>query len=215
MCYSKNFCGGLLLLCGLCCQGTALADDECYVTVALGKSRVQGIKTSAEASLFDHRFVSGTYQINGTSRSSTFGIGCQLTDAWSIELDQRRGFRVSVDSRGTFMVQDRGSFDFHVRRFAEVEGYGITLLGRYPLSGNFWLTGRLGVLVGTERVGLTSDNIPGGWALVSEKEGYLPVAGAGLLWRKPNSKLEFAVERLWYSDGNKFGETKGGLRYRF
>lgn len=201
-------------LLGACFVGLAWADDECYVKAAIGKTKVQGIKTGFEQDLFDHRYVEGGFRVNGSSRSYTFGIGCEINRYFAVELDRREGFKASVESRGSLSYKGLDLFDFHFMRFAEVEGYGLSVVGSYPLARRLWVTGRLGVLAGKERVGLASEHFPEDWRIVRERDGVLPIIGAGLRYHN-SRRLAFTFEHLWYSDGNKFREWQGGIRYAF
>ncbi len=195
-------------------SGQVWADDECYVKVAFGKAKVQGIKTGLEGDFFAHRYVDGDFKVNGASRTYTGGIGCEISRSFAIEFDRREGFQASIESRGSLAYKGIELFDFHFKRFAEVEGYGLSVLGSYPVTPRWFVTGRLGVLVGKERVGLASEHFPADWRIVRERDGILPIIGAGVRYHN-SRRLAFTVEHLWYSDGNKFREWQGGFRYAF
>lgn len=205
----------LLLLCGaVALSGQALAEDQCYAKVAIGKAKVQGIKTGFEQDLFAHRYVEGGFRVNGSSRSYTVGIGCEIHRYFAVELDRREGFKASVESRGSLAYKGIEFFDFHFKRFAEVEGYGLSILGSYPVAPRWYVTGRLGVLAGKERVGLASEHFPEDWRIVRERDGMLPIIGVGLRYHN-SRRLALTLEHNWYSDGNKFREWQGGIRYAF
>lgn len=230
--HTRQLSFGLLLAClGVSVQ----AKSECYFSLALGESRVYGVKTVYEDRVFDSDHVTGGYQIDGKSRTTHFGGGCDLNRYLSIEADYREGFGVEVNSSGKYHVAVDGksydidfdsqtyhvsydgisytrSFDF--RRFAKVRGYTVSGLFRYPLTEKLEPYARLGVMAGVEYVGLSSSVLPEGIVVAKEKNGVLPFAGLGLRYRL-NRDWFVVVEKTSYADGRKLGEVSLSVGFRF
>lgn len=186
---------------------------SCYQLVGVGRSSVTGIKTkNYEDRLFNLHYVEGHYETDGTSRTFHFGGGCDINQYLSLEVDYREGFRAEVNSYGTIGTKGH-HVPFHVQRFAEVRGVGLSLLMKYPFTREFWGTVRVGALVGKERIGITSSSLDG-IAITQEKGGVLPMFGAGLMY-KTRTPFSFAIEETLHSNNNQFKELSFKVRYHF
>jgi hypothetical protein len=231
--YTRQISFGLVLG---CIGASVQAKPECYFSLALGESRVYGVKTAAyEGRVFDSDGVTGGYRIDSKSRTTHFGGGCDLNRYLSIEADYREGFSVAVNSSGKYHVSVDGksydinfnsqtyrvsydgisytrSFDF--RRFAKVRGYTVSGLLRYPLTEKLEPYARLGIMAGVEYVGLSSSVLPEGVVVAREKNGILPFVGLGVRY-KLSKDWFVAAEKTGYADGRKLGEVSLRIGFRF
>ena len=183
---------------------------QCALILGAGQSTVTGINTARyEGRLFAESSISGAYYADGTSHTTRFGISCPINRTFEASLDYREGFRAFVASDGTLRVDDVQA-KFAVKRFAEVRGYGLSVLGKYPVTEQLSVTGRVGALVGVGFVGLSSGNI----SLAEKKRGYLPLMAVGLRYDGGrNWYLQYEESR--YTDGSRFRERYFGIGYRF
>ncbi len=183
---------------------------QCSLVLGAGHSTVTGINTARyEGRLFAESSISGAYYADGTSHTTRFGITCPMSRSFEVSLDYREGFRAFVASDGTLRLDDVQA-NFAVKRFAEVRGYGLSVLGKYPVTEQLSVTGRVGALVGVGFVGLSSGNI----SLAEKKRGYLPLMAVGLRYDGGrNWYLQYEESR--YTDGSRFRERYLGIGYRF
>lgn len=198
----------LLMLAFLALSSGAWA--QCALILGAGQSTVTGINTARyEGRLFAESSISGAYYADGTSHTTRFGVSCPINRTFEASLDYREGFRAFVASDGTWRVDDVQA-KFAVKRFAEVRGYGLSVLGKYPVTEQLSVTGRVGALVGVGFVGLSSGNI----SLAEKKRGYLPLMAVGLRYDGGrNWYLQYEESR--YTDGSRFRERYFGIGYRF
>lgn len=229
-----------ILITSLFLCGVSLAQaGPCYFLLGVGQSEVTGVKGRGyEGQIFDIKGVTGSYQIDGTSRTRHFGGGCDLNRYLSFEIDRRTGFRIvrrtkgsihfSVEGKsydidyglGTYRVSHEDqSFksDFAFERFGEVEGYGISVLLRYPWSETIQPYARFGILTGTHAGGFSANGI----SITQKDEGLLPIVGAGV--RLGPGATDIGQRRDWflqaektiYSNGNRVSEVSVTIGLRF
>lgn len=183
---------------------------QCAFVLGAGHSKVSGISTVRyEDRLFAEKVVFGGHETDGTSRTTSFGVQCPINRVFYWALSYQEGFRVHVQSQG--MVRDASvQTNFAFQRFGEARGYGLSTIGKLPVSEQLSLTGRAGVLVGVGFVGLSSGNI----SLAEKKRGYLPLMAVGLRYDGGrNWYLQYEESR--YTDGSRFRERYFGIGYRF
>jgi hypothetical protein len=183
---------------------------QCSLVLGAGQSKVTGISTlKYEDRLFAEKVVSGGHLTDGTSRTTRFGLQCPINRTFDWALDYREGFRVQVASQG--MVRDSSvQANFAFQRFGEARGYGLSTIGRLPVSEQLSLTGRAGVLVGIGAIGLSSGDI----SLAQEKRGYLPILGLGLRYDGGRSWF-LHLEGTRYTWNGRVREITLGLGYKF
>ena len=183
---------------------------QCAFVLGAGHSKVSGISTvRSEDRLFAEKVVFGGHETDGTSRTTSFGVQCPINRVFYWALSYQEGFRVHVQSQG--MVRDASvQTNFAFQRFGEARGYGLSTIGKLPVSEQLSLTGRAGVLVGIGSVGLSSGDI----SLSQEKRGYLPILGLGLRYDGGRSWF-LHLEGTRYTWNGRVREISLGLGYKF
>lgn len=183
---------------------------QCAFVLGAGHSKVSGISTvKYEDRLFTTKFVSGGHLTDGTSRTTSFGVQCPINRVFYWALSYQEGFRVQVQSQG--MVRDSSvQTNFAFQRFGEARGYGLSTIGKLPVSEQLSLTGRAGFLFGIGSAGLSSGDI----SLAQEKRGYLPILGLGLRYDGGRSWF-LHLEGTRYTWNGRVREISLGLGYKF
>lgn len=226
----NTLCGILLTLFSFLAHAES---PKCYLLLGLGQSTLANIGAGYERQLFASKHVTGGYQADGTSRTTHFGGGCDLNRYFSAEMDYRDGIGAEINSQGAVhlsvdgksyevhyqgmtynVAYDGKSYDvpFDFKRYAKVRGYGLSLLGRYPLTESFEPYARLGVLVGVQYAGLTSSKFDGMAVTTKEKGGYLPIVGLGIRYYL-NKNFFVAGEKDWYNERLSEVSIKVGFRF--
>ncbi len=227
---TKQLLVGLFLA---CLGASAQAKSECYFLLGLGQSELAHIGAGYEKQLFASEHVTGGYEADGTSRTTHFGGGCDLNRYFSAEMNYLDGVQAEIDSRGSVHLSidgksyevhyqgviykigyDGKSYDgpFDFKRYAKVRGYGLSVLGRYPLTENIEPYARLGVLVGVQYAGLTSSKFDGMAITTKEKGGYLPIVGIGIRYR-PSKSWFLAAEKTYYNERLSEVSLKVGFHF--
>ncbi len=185
----------------LCLLGysTQVPAAECYALGAYGfgtyhkthgKFEDQLLSLGASGEYRGHTYslqVTGGYVINQTSRPYEWGIGCDISRSWAVEASYRRGFQMSIDGHyGLRATLDGKVFEtphLAVRERIEMEGVGLSVLGKYPLSERIALTGRLGVMRGEATLFVAFPQLTSTEFVVLREKGNLPIVGVGVLYR--------------------------------
>lgn len=187
----------LSLLLALCAPLTAKAAD-CYFLLGYGSGQFSRAYTEKlEDKLLGSRYIDGAYTINSRSQPYQLGGGCNLGRYAAVEADYFQGYRHEVVTTAALCVNALGervcTKPGLLRRTASLEGWELSLLGKYPLTERVSLTGRLGVLSGTARVSVSFPESSEPVSLSMEERGILPILGLGLLYRA-NRDFSLAAE---------------------
>lgn len=185
----------------LCLPFAARAAD-CYFMVGYGSGQFSRSYTEKlEDKLLDYRYIDGAYTTNGRSQPYQIGGGCQVWKYAAIELEQLGGYRHEVITTAALCATVLGervcTKPGLLRRTATLEGWGISLFGRYPLSERVFATGRFGALSGVARVSLSFPESSDPVSLSIEERGILPIIGLGLLYQA-NQQFSLAGEAVTF-----------------
>ena len=202
-----------------CLALPAQAESKCYLLLGLGQSKLDKIGAGYEKQLFASEHITGGYQADGTSRTTHFGVSCDVNRYFGGDIEYRDGFGAEIDSQGSVHLSVDGksyqvnyggmtyrfayngqSYDgsFDLKRYAKMRGYALSARGGYPLTEDLTPYVRLGVLVGVQYAGLTSSKFDGMAVTTQEKGGYLPIVGVGIDYRL-SSNSRIAIEKEWYN----------------
>lgn len=172
---------------------------ECYLLGAYGigtyhrtngkyEDRLLALHASGEyqGHTYDAQVIGG-YRIDQKSRPYEFGGGCDFSRYVAVEASYRRGFRMKIDGRfGIRATVDGESYEtplLSVREQIDMEGVGLSVIGKYPVSERFSLTGRLGVMRGVATMTVAVPQLTDQKFVVREERGNLPIVGIGVLYR--------------------------------
>lgn len=180
---------------------TARAAD-CYFVIGYGSGRFSHSYTEKlEDRLLGGRYINGEYIVHSESRPYQLGGGCHMSRYFALEIDYLQGYRHEVV---TTMTACPNSFSERactmrglLRRRATLEGWEISVLGRYPLSERIFFTGRFGLLSGTARVSLTLPEMLSSVSLSIEERVVIPVIALGLLYQA-NRDFSLATEAVTF-----------------
>jgi|GEM_PF-7044648 len=191
----------LSLVLMLCAPLTAKAAD-CYFLLGYGSGQFSHSYTEKlEDKLLGNRYIDGAYAVNSRSQPYQLGGGCQVWKYVAVELERLDGYRHEVITTAALCVNALGericTKPGLLRRTATLEGWGLSLLGRYPLSERVFLTGRLGVLSGVARVSLSFPESSDPISLSLEERGVIPMLGLGLLYQA-NQQFSLGVEAVTF-----------------
>ncbi len=187
---------------------------ECYVLAgyglgtyhrANGKYEDQLLALGASGEFHGHTYdvqVIGNYTIDQKSRPYEWGGGCDLSRYWAVEASYRKGFRMGIDGHyGVRATVDGKSYEtslLNIRERIEMEGFGLSIIGKYPLSEQLSLTGRLGVMRGEATLTVMLPQLTTTEFVVKRERGNLPIVGLGLMYRASRD-WSFAVEAVKYN----------------
>lgn len=187
---------------------------DCYLLGAYGtgtydktngkfEDRLLSLGTSGEyrGHTYDVHMVGG-YTIDQKSRPYELGGGCDFGRYLAVEASYRKGFQMSIDGRyGLRATIDGKAYEtprLNIRERIKMEGVGLSILGKYPLSEQLSLTGRLGVLHGEAKLTLMFPQLTTTEFVVKREKGNLPIVGLGLMYRA-SRHWSFAAEGVKYN----------------
>ncbi|MFA9262638.1 MAG: hypothetical protein ACEQSB_04790 [Undibacterium sp.] len=207
----------LSLLLALCAPLTAKAAD-CYFLLGYGSGQFSRSYTEKlEDKLLGSRYIDGAYAINSHSQPYQLGGGCNLGRYAAVEADYFQGYHHEVVTTAALCVNALGervcTKPGLLRRTASLEGWELSLLGKYPLTERVSLTGRLGVLSGVARVSVSFPESSEPVSLSMEERGMLPILGVGLLYQA-NREFSLSVEAVTF-DANYSRLMKLVARWSF
>lgn len=191
----------LSLVLMMCAPLTARAAD-CYFLLGYGSGQFSRSYTEKlEDKLLGNRYIDGTYTTNARSQPYQIGGGCQIWKYAAVELEHFAGYRHEVTTTAALCADVLGervcTKPGLLRRTATLEGWGLSILGRFPLSERVFLTGRLGTLSGVARVSLTIPESSDPVSLSLEERGIVPMLGLGLLYQA-NQQFSLAGEAVTF-----------------
>lgn len=191
----------LSLVLMLCAPLTARAAD-CYFLLGYGSGQFSRSYTEKlEDKLLGNRYIDGAYTVNSRSQPYQLGGGCQVWKYAAIELEHLGGYRHEVVTTAalcaTVLEERVCTKPGLLRRTATLEGWGLSVLGRLPLSERVFLTGRFGALSGVARVSVSFPESSDPVSLSLEERGIVPILGLGLLYQA-NPQFSLAGEAITF-----------------
>lgn len=197
---------------------------ECYVLAGYGfgtyhrtngkyEDKLLALGTSGEYSghTYDVQVI-GSYTIDQKSRPYEWGGGCDFGRYWAVEASYRKGFQMGIDGHyGIRATVDGKSYEtsmLNIRERIEMEGFGVSVIGKYPLSERLSLTGRLGVMRAEATMTVMLPQLTTTEFVVRREKGNIPIVGLGLMYRASRD-WSLAVEAVKYNDESQILSVLG------
>ncbi len=175
---------------------------DCYFLFGYGSGQFSRSYTEKlEDKLLGSRYIDGAYTVNSRSQPYQLGGGCHLGKYAAVEADYFQGYRHEVITTAALCVNGLGervcTKPGLLRRTASLEGWELSVLGKYPLTERVSLTARLGALSGVARVSVSFPESSDPVNLSMEERGVIPILGLGLLYQA-NREFSLAAEAVTF-----------------